>query len=278
MKKTLMILAAVMVFTSANAQDEKWYGSKEGGFAITMNANPVLNYVGNMFNGTQNNKLEEFNGVDGFFNGTTITGKYFLKDNLALDLGFGLNNNYNVTNNYQDANDVEKVTDYRRIATTAFQAKVGAEYRLFPGKRLQPLFGAAIFYQHTNSWSFDKSTDGDTNGKSKYDNTNNQVPTQIINTADNQDPQASTAPAVLSGGATNAVGVMLNVGVEYFIIPQISFGANIDFGIARRWTKAAKDDEFNPDSKADNFSRISKKDLTFGTAKFGANVSLNFYF
>ena len=57
MKKTLMILAAVMVFTSANAQDEKWYGSKEGGFAITMNADPVLNYVGNMFNGTQNNSM-----------------------------------------------------------------------------------------------------------------------------------------------------------------------------------------------------------------------------
>ena len=277
MKKTLMILAALAVFTTANAQ-EKWYGSKEGGFAITMNANPVLNYVGNMFNGTQGNKLQEFNGVDGFFNGTTITGKYFLKDNLALDLGFGVNNNYNVTNNYNDANDVEKVTNYNRIATTAFQAKVGAEYRLFPGKRLQPLFGAAVIYQHTNAWSFDKSTDGDTDGKTKYDNTQNQVPNQIINTSNNQNPQATTAPAVISGGATNALGIILNVGVEYFIIPQISLGANIDFGIAKRWTKAAQSDEFDPDNKAVNYSRIAKKDITFGTAKFGANVTMNFYF
>lgn len=270
---TLVVAAMAM---TVSAQD-KWYGSKEGGFAITMNANPVLNYVGNMFNGTQNNSVEEFNGVDGFFNGTTITGKYFLQDNLALDLGFGVNNNYNVRNNYQDA-DVEKVTSFGRQATTAFQAKVGAEYRLFPGQRLQPLFGAAVFYQHTNAWDFQKSTNGETDGKSTYDNTQGQNPTQIFNTSNNQNPNAGSAPAVLSGGATNAVGVMLNVGVEYFIIPQISLGANIDFGIAKRWTKASKDDEFNPDSKADNFSRITKKDITFGTAKFGANVTMNFYF
>ena len=96
MKKTLMILAAVMVFTSANAQDEKWYGSKEGGFAITFNANPVIHWVGNLFNGNTNNELEEFNGIDKFDGGHSITGKYFLKDNWALDLGFGINNNYNV--------------------------------------------------------------------------------------------------------------------------------------------------------------------------------------
>lgn len=256
MKKFILtIAAAALVAVSASAQEEKWYGSKEGGFAITMNANPVLNYVGNMFNGTQNNSVQEFNGVDGFNGGVTITGKYFLKDNLALDLGFGVNNNYNVTNNYDDAQDQEKLTRYGRIATTAFQVKAGAEYRLFPGKRLQPLFGAALFYQHTNGWNFTKVTDGENDGKTTYDNTINA-----------------------NGGATNAVGLLFNVGVEYFIIPQISFGANIDLGIAKRWTKAAKENELQPDNKADNYSRIARKDINFATQKFGANVTLNFYF
>jgi hypothetical protein len=254
MKKIFMILAAVAVFTTANAQD-KWYGSKEGGFAITMNANPVLNYVGNMFNGTQNNSVAEFNGVDGFNGGVTITGKYFLKDNLALDLGFGVNNNYNVTNNYADAAEVEKVTSYGRVATTAFHVKAGAEYRLFPGKRLQPLFGAALFYQHTNDWNFTKVTDGDNNGKTTYDNT-----------------------VSAAGGATNALGLIFNVGVEYFIIPQVSLGANIDLGVAKRWTKAAKENELTPDDKSANYSRIASKRTTFATQKFGANVTLNFYF
>ena len=254
MKKIFMALAALAVFTTANAQtQEKWYGSKEGGFAITMNANPLLNYVGNMFNGTQNNSLAEFNGVDGFFGGTTITGKYFLKDNLALDLGFGVNNNYNVDNTYNKQDD--KVTQYERHATTAFQVKLGAEYRLFPGKRLQPIFGAAVFYQHTNAWNFTKVTDGDNKDKTIYNNT--------ISAA---------------GGATNAVGLIFNVGVEYFIIPQISLGANIDLGVARRWVKATQENELTPDDKSVNYARVSSKNLNFATQKFGANVTLNFYF
>ena len=102
MKKMMMMLAAVAVFATANAQnaqEEKWYGSKEGGFAITFNANPVLNYVGNMFNGNTNNSLAPFEGLDSdnLFGGTTITGKYFLKDDLALVVGFGFNNKYNST-------------------------------------------------------------------------------------------------------------------------------------------------------------------------------------
>ena len=266
MKKFILtVAAAALVVVSASAQEEKWYGSKQGGFAITMNANPVLNYVGNMFNGTQNNSVQEFNGVDGFNGGVTITGKYFLKDNLALDLGFGVNNNYNVTNNYDDNSDQEKLTSYGRHATTAFQVKAGAEYRLFPGKRLQPLFGAALFYQHTNAWNFNKATDGNNDGKTTYDNTGNNQNLAPFNNN-------------VAGGATNAVGVLLNVGVEYFIIPQISFGANIDLGIAKRWTKAAKSDETQPDNKAANYSRVGKKDINFATQKFGANVTMNFYF
>ena len=256
MKKTLMILAAVMVFTSANAQDEKWYGSKEGGFAITFNANPVIHWVGNLFNGNTNNELEEFNGIDKFDGGHSITGKYFLKDNWALDLGFGINNNYNVRNNYDDndpAVDQEKVLNYDRNATTAFHATVGAEYRLFPGKRLQPLFGAAIVYQHTNAWSFTKITDGDNKDKTTYNNT-------------------------VNGGVSNALAAVFNVGVEYFIIPQISLGANLDFGIGKKWTRGCRENELAPDNKLENYSRIDLKKTTFSTEKIGANVTLNFYF
>ena len=254
MKKIFMALAALAVFTTANAQtQEKWYGSKEGGFAITFNANPVLNYAGNMFNGTQNNRFSDFNGVDNFVGGVSMTGKYFLKDNLALDLGLSVNDNYDVTNNYDDAQDVEKVTSYGRQATTAFAVKAGAEYRLFPGKRLQPLFGAALFYQHTNAWNFTKITDGDNKDKTTYDNT-------------------------INGGATNAVGVIFNVGVEYFIIPQISLGANLNFGVAKRWARESVDNKPEGEGAAKNFSHIRTKTTWLKTDNVGANVSLNFYF
>ena len=98
MKKIFMIAVMAVMTVAANAQDEKYYGSKEGGFAITFNANPVLNYIGNMFNGTQHNSVEPFEGLDSdnLFGGTTITGKYFLKDNIAIVGGFGFY--YNVIN------------------------------------------------------------------------------------------------------------------------------------------------------------------------------------
>ena len=263
MKKILMILAAVAVFTTANAQDEKWYGSKEGGFALTFNANPIINYVGNMFNGTSGNTLEDFEGIDGknLFNGTTITGKYFLKDNLALDLGFGFNNKYNVTNFY-DSEDVDKVTKYTRDKgdnpkTTAFHLKAGVEYRMFPGKRLQPLFGADIVYQHTNDWT--------------YTNYIEEVKDAAGNVTQKGGQETYT------GNPTNALGLILNAGVEYFIIPQISFGANLSFGVAKRWARNSVNNDPEPEGTK-NYTRIVTKTTWLKTGNVGANVSMNFYF
>ena len=243
-----MIIAALAVFTTANAQtQEKWYGSKEGGFAITFNANPVLNYVGNMFNGNTNNELKAFDGIDGndMFGGTTITGKYFLKDNLALDLGFGFNNSYKVTNNFDGA-DLDKLVDYSRATTTQFQLKAGLEYRLQPGKRIQPIFGADVIFAHTNRWDYTATTEGD------------KVTTY-------------------SSRPVNALGLMLNVGVEYFIIPQISLGANLNFAVSKAWTKRVQDND-PEDSANKNYSQLKFKDTYLKTGNYGANVTLNFYF
>ena len=249
MKKIFMTLVAIAMVMSASAQ-EKYYGAKQGGFALTFNANPVLNYVGNMFNGTQNNSVEDFDGIDGknLFNGTTITGKYFLKDELAIDLGFGFNNNYDVTNIYA-SDDVESVTAFGRVATTAFHLKGGIEYRMFPGERLQPLFGADVVFQHTNAWNYQTITDGPNDGNYAY-----------------------------VGNPTNALGVILNAGVEYYIIPQISLGANLTFGAAKRWEWDSKDNDPEGQGAEKNYSRISTKKSYLKTGNVGANITLNFYF
>lgn len=256
MKKIMMTLAAVAVAMTVSAQD-KWYGSKEGGFAITFNANPVINYAGNMFNGNTHNTLEDFNGVDqGLFGGTTITGKYFLKDNLAIDFGFGFNNNYKVINTFA-VDDQDKVVSYTRgtennKTTTAFHLKGGIEYRMFPGQRLQPIFGADVVFQHTNKWSytyFEEDVAGHDSGDYTY-----------------------------AGNPTNTLGLMLNAGVEYFIIPQISLGANLNFGVGKTWEWESKDNKPEGDGAAKNFSHIKNKTTWLKTGNVGANVTLNFYF
>lgn len=257
MKKIMMTLAAVAIAMTVSAQD-KWYGSKEGGFAITFNANPVLNYAGNMFNGTQHNSVEPFEGVDGngLFSGTTITGKYFLKDNLAIDFGLGFNNSYKVVNNYT-GDDVDKVTSFTRTKddtpkTSAFHLKGGLEYRLRPGERLQPIFGADVVFQHTNNWTYtyyEEDAAGHDSGDYTY-----------------------------AGNPTNTLGLMLNAGVEYFIIPQISLGANLNFGVKKTWEWSSKDNKPEGDGVAKNYSRITTKTTWLKTGNVGANVTLNFYF
>jgi opacity protein-like surface antigen len=258
MKKFLMTIAAVaLVAVSANAQDEKWFGSREGGFAITFNANPILNYAGNMFNGNTGNSLADFEGtgIDGLFTGTTITGKYFLKDNMAVNLGFGYNNKYNVTNNYNDPSDAEAETGFSRTSTTEFALKAGLEYRLQPGKRIQPIFGADLVYAHTNGFTYIESEDdkdGMPSGDWKY-----------------------------NGAPVNKLGLMLNVGVEYFIIPQMSVGAELGFGVAKQWNRTSQDSS-DEDKIQKKVSRVNTSTLdlktgdVFGHAK--GNISLNFYF
>ncbi len=244
------MFVALAAFTiGAGAQDEKWYGSKEGGFAMTFNANPVLNYVGNMFNGTTNNSFSAFEGVDSddLFGGVTISGKYFLKNNIAAVAGFGFNNNYNVSNNYSNPTDRETLTSFARTSTTAFMALVGCEYRLQAGRRLQPIFGANLVYVHTNSWNYRESTEGSTDGDYTY-----------------------------YGAPANKIGLMLNAGVEYFICTQISVGANLDFAIAKTWFRNSVDNK--PDPLETNYSRVAGRETFISTGNFGANITLNFYF
>ena len=110
MKKKLSTLAlGAIAFSTVNAQVyketennyvpqrlvtvEKYYGARQGGFAISFGADPVVNFIGNMFNGTTDQSFEGFKGLGSdLFKGATISGKYMLKDDVAITLGLGFNN------------------------------------------------------------------------------------------------------------------------------------------------------------------------------------------
>lgn len=228
---------------SVNAQsNEKYYGAREGGFAITFNANPLINFAGNMFNGTQNNRIEDFNGLkNDLFGGVTMTGKYFLSDDLALDLGFGFDNVYKRTNEYSGS-DNEKVSYWERKSSTSFMAKAGFNFLLRPGKRLQPIMGLDLVYVHKNNFTYAK------------------------NERNNEDRYQSTP--------SNALGLLGSVGVEYFIAKQISVGATVDLGVAKVWNR----EHVDTDNSDYDYSRITDTTTGIKTGNFGGNLSLNFYF
>ena len=262
MKKNLLVLILVaLALSTANAQDtnenekyfgtrhvvssEKYYGARQGGFAISFGADPIINFVGNMFNGTTDQKFEGFKGLGSdLFNGATISGKYMLKDDIALTLGLGFNNEATKSHIY-DYKDNEDEVAVRTNASHNFMLLVGAQKLLFPGKRLQPILGLNLAYCYSNA-NYDRNDDKTSNGKNIY-----------------------------NGHPSHTFGLLGNVGVEYFLSRNISLSATVDLGICKTWTKDTHSGEKDSDH---NYSRISSSSYELKTGQFGGNLAMNFYF
>ena len=92
MKKILLSAVAVLAFSFANAQElvsskGENYLPKQGDWSIGFNANSALSFVGNAFNGNNNNSVN-FNSNDatklpGFDNSISFVGKNFTSDTTA---------------------------------------------------------------------------------------------------------------------------------------------------------------------------------------------------
>ncbi|MEJ6583604.1 MAG: hypothetical protein QNL29_06120, partial [Crocinitomicaceae bacterium] len=96
MKKSILAVAVVLGATSLFAQkleskNGEAYLPAAGDWAVGIDATPFLNYFGNLIGGGQgNNTAPSWNFLT---NNQTITGKYFVEDDVAyrasLRLGFG---------------------------------------------------------------------------------------------------------------------------------------------------------------------------------------------
>lgn len=248
MKKLLLTLALGVFVSStvcARKVSETYYGATKGGFAISFGADPVINFVGNMFNGTSNQKFDGFKGLGSdLFNGATISGKYMLEDDLALTLGLGFNNESEKKHEYNDSYDLEEKTSVETNASHNFMMLVGAQKLLRPGKRLQPVLGLNLAYCYSNA---------------NYTRNNDKV----------------NDVTVYRGHPAHTLGLLANVGVEYFVARNISLSATVDLGICKTWTKGTYD---NSDNDENNYSRVEYSNYKLKTGQFGGNLAMNFYF
>ncbi len=224
-----------------------YYGSKKGGFAISFGATPVINFVGNMFNGSTKNEFEGFKGLSSdLFGGLTMSGKYMVADKWAVTLNLGFNNKSEKSYTYKEeehASD-EKVEYTMKTAKREVMVMVGGQYLLRPGKRLQPVLGLNLVYVYGNS------------DFTKYNN--------------EDDSKKDWSKGVPS----HTIGLLGNVGVEYFICHNISLSATVDLGVARTMNRK----KVTEDSSADSYNQKVQKETTFKTGQFGGNLGLNFYF
>ena len=254
MKKLFTLALACSLFTvNANAQTETYYGGEQGSFAVTVGADPVINFVGNMFNGNLQNSLEGL--------GAELAGKYFVTDNFVLNAELGINNSKSTSFVYGNYEEEKDVTSKSTVADNSFSLGIGAQYLLRPGKRLQPFVGANVLYGRMNSYTLDKSFGFKNDWTEQFDETSKEA------------------------YPTNVFGLQANLGVEYYLRQNISISASLDLGVYTATQKTVSKfetddrDTYNKEAiEAMNYAYKTSKGTFFGTGLMNGNIAFNFYF
>lgn len=222
MKKVFLLFSAFAITVASFAQEvitsKKGYVvlPQAGDIALGFDAVPVLNFALNASDIMSNTGgVAEHPGfVTGFSN--IIVGKYFLKDNTAIRARFGINNTKTTTKNFGDDPLDEDGLDPANILLTT-NKDADNEYFFAGGlekrrghNRLQGFYGGEVLLGF------------------------NSNSTKTIYEIAYSDKTASVGDSrVLSdkSGVAITFGLRGFAGVEYFVAPKISIGAEFGWGL-----------------------------------------------
>ncbi|MBQ4476286.1 MAG: hypothetical protein IJK62_12360 [Bacteroidales bacterium] len=266
MRKFSILLVALVFTVNAFAQENDKNGevnmmSKrgeyilpvEGDFALGINALPMVNYFGNLFNGTAGNSTSFRTFTHTLVRTTPVLfGKYYLTDKSAIRAGlligvYNETNRENVMMNQQIPDPKVTVTDVMKSTET--DLGIGADYLMYRGKgRVQGFYGGGISVNYTKT-------------KATY-NYGNLITTEFSSPYWYDFAAGTTTsggPRILSQSGDRSIGVVLSgvVGVEYFIAPKISIGGEFRLGLytgydfkgyrtVERWTGTEREVETLP--------------------------------
>lgn len=289
MKKSVLVIALALGVTGAFAQD---LTSRKGepmlpeaeDWAISMNADPIFDFVGNAFNGNTSNSAPGVNWLNG---NQTIIGKKFIDEKNAyrvlVRLGF---TNETYKNMVSDDAAVPPTTatfdapamveDKFKMRNTNIGIGVGKEMRR--GKtRLQGYYGAdAMIWISMSS------------NKMEYGNTMTGNPTAATETSTPESTTWNTSTGAVSAvgplgirdissksGMTFGLGVRGFIGAEYFIFPKIAIGAEYGWGIGYQMSgKGKATTEYTQVVGTTNTQGTTEVE-TSGSSKFGFDTDLN---
>lgn len=189
------------------------YFPKAGDIGIGFDAAPFLNYLGNAFNGTENNTLN--------LGDNTLYFRYFLTDNSAARLALRINNSKDVNNFYvtddaaqmNDPLSQNQVEDRRTDLSTSYELKAG--YQTFRGhNRLRGFFGGDLFFAYSkNSQEFE------------YGNKMSEINPSPSTAA--YSGSAARRALNTNSGAQVSLGLGAFTGAEYYIMPNVCIGAEL---------------------------------------------------
>lgn len=277
MKKLTLAIAVFALTFSANSQEartSKLLISKKGtpilpqmgDFAIGVDAQPFLTYIGNIFGKNTSNNAPTFN-TDG--PNMSITGKYFLDNQTAYRASVRVGVTSTKDDRFvrddvayaADNSTTATVTDTQKNSASSILLGLGLEKRRGYG-RLQGIYG--IMGQL--AFSTNKTTIDHGNAITLT----NKFPTRTYNYNENK------------SGTTFGIGASGFVGVEYFIAPKLSLGGEFSYGL---FYSNTGDGSYERDAWDASSSEIktttteSAGDSTFSLDNSAtSSISLNFYF
>lgn len=248
MKKSILAVAVILGSTAFAQKMESKHGEAylpaAEDWAISIDANPFLNYFGNFIGGNGTNTAPSWNYLT---TNQTIYGKYFAADDMAyragIRLGFGSTKGSSmVADRASDPATVQfpstepsMVENAWKTGYTNIGIMVGLEKRRGFG-RLQGFYGAELGLAIASS----KNT-------FTYGNALNQNATFNVNVdpaddmdvdgdglADNSttDPFGNAARVTeWKSGTMFGVGLRGFIGAEYFVLPRLAVGGEFGWGL-----------------------------------------------
>ena len=256
MKKTLLILGLALGFLSASAQEEAKgnFTHQKGDMALSIDATPFLEYVGNAFN-------TGFNSAPNFGD-WQIMGRYFLTEKSAIRVGLGINFN-SYTNKWLVDDVTSTATPPAQVENSAsttlsnFRLDLGYELRRGEG-RLQAFYGGGIYVSSNN---------GEGSTSFKYGNALSAT-----------NPYYRMTEA--KNGASIGFGLSGFLGVEYFITSNIALGGQVSLGLGLQTAAKGKSTvEYweNNSVKTESTDEYSSGS-SFGINTAGSGIYLSFFF
>ena len=219
-------LILLLLVASNQAIGQDYYERQKGEIGIGLNLIPVMNWLGNSFNGNVSN---EYISADKFVSpigGNTLYFKYFTEDNKAWRLYLGVNRSVQNTKNnlFQDGSTSDFVEDKESIRFTSFIIGAGQEFRINRG-RLIGIYGYEAYSGVSNN--FVKYTYGN------EFSTSNPNPTSTTDFQSGIVSQVSSRTLKTDFGSSIFVGARVFAGIEYMLSSNIATG--FEFGLSSRY-------------------------------------------
>ncbi len=295
MKKIFCIMMAALLVIPAMAADRltpeeratRDYSSwlpAAGDFSLGFSLDPLASFIGNAFNGTMGNGLDDFAGEALRTNQVSIMGAYMLTDNLSLRANLGWNFAFDKAQVYSqddaavffDPFSGSKVIDTHRQNVNGGSFALGVDYRA--GKRaVQGVFGGGLIY----GLSSVKETYSYGNAITEL----NQTPTMGFGSYAPIAYLSNARPLErYSAGLEHFFGLYGSIGVEWFVAPKIALGANVnvqliytlgaqDYAVYEGWNTVTEVRE-----EYTNLVSPGHRGFVFSTDNIGANLYAAFYF